>query len=65
MDKIANIVGSIGASKVNVPMHGADANGMDSLEVLDLSKAFEGNVPEPSTNGDFLAADFNNDFYIA
>ena len=64
MDKIASIVGTIGASKVNVHMHGADANGMDSLEVLDISKASETNIPEPGPDGDFLAADFNNDFYI-
>ena len=64
MDKIANIVGVIGSSKVNVLMHGADGNGMDSLEVMDLSRAFGERGPEPGSDGDFLAADFNNDFFI-
>lgn len=66
MDKIAEKVGSIGSSNVNVPMHGIDANGSDSLEVMDLQAAFEENIPpEPSNPGDFLEADFNNDFLIS
>lgn len=65
MDKIANIIGTVGASGVNVQMHGADGNGEDALEVMDISKAFSEKGPEPTENGDFLATDFNNDFYLA
>lgn len=41
MPKAAEIIGTIGASDTSVHMHGMDANGVDSLEVMDNSKAFE------------------------
>jgi hypothetical protein len=58
MPKVAEKVGSVGASKVVVPMHGMEVNGMDALEVIDVQAAFdvkeEGTVEEqvetPSNN---------------
>ena len=41
MPKVAEKVGSVGASDVVVPMHGIEAKGMDALEVVDLQAAFE------------------------
>ena len=64
MDNIAKIIGSIGRSDIVVPMHGMDANGMDPLEVVDLSEAFASSIL-PGTDGDFFETDFNNDFYIS
>lgn len=40
MPKVAEKVGTVGASDVVVGMHGMDAKGMDALEVMDLQAAF-------------------------
>lgn len=41
MPKIAEKVGTVGASDAVVPMHGMDAKGMDALEIMDTTAAFE------------------------
>ena len=40
MPKVAEKVGAVGASNVNVKMHGMEAKGMDALEVVDVQAAF-------------------------
>lgn len=42
MPKVAEKIGTVGASDVVVGMHGMDAKGMDALEVMDVQAAFEG-----------------------
>lgn len=49
MPKMAEKVGTVGASDVIVKMHGADAKGSDALEVIDVEKAFDS---ESSSEGD-------------
>ena len=40
MPKAAEKIGVIGSSEVSVHLHGKDAKGTDSLEVMDIEKAF-------------------------
>lgn len=44
MPKVAEKVGAVGASDVNVKMHGMEVKGMDALEVVDVQAAFEAEV---------------------
>ena len=44
MPKVAEKVGAVGASDVNVKMHGMEVRGMDALEVVDVQAAFEAEV---------------------
>jgi hypothetical protein len=44
MPKVAEKVGAVGASDVNVKMHGMEVKGMDALEVVDVQAAFETEV---------------------
>lgn len=46
MPKVAEKVGAIGASDVNVKMHGMEVKGMDALEVVDVQAAFSAEVEE-------------------
>ena len=46
MPKVAEKVGAVGASDVNVKMHGMEAKGMDALEVVDAQAAFGAEVEE-------------------
>lgn len=41
MPKAAEMIGTIGDSDVSVHVHGKDAKGVDSLEIMDVEKAFE------------------------
>ena len=41
MPKVAEKIGTVGASDVVVGMHGMDAKGMDALEVVDVQAAFD------------------------
>lgn len=50
MPKTAEKIGTVGASTVNVKMHGAEAKGMDALEVVDVQAAF-GEEETPAENG--------------
>ena len=40
MPKVAEKIGTVGASNVNVKRHGMEAKGMDALEVIDVQAAF-------------------------
>ena len=44
MPKVAEKVGAVGASDVNVKMHGMEVKGMDALEVVDVQAVFEAEV---------------------
>ncbi len=46
MPKVAEKVGAIGASDVNVKMHGMEVKGVDALEVVDAHAAFSAEVEE-------------------
>lgn len=46
MPKVAEKVGAVGASDVNVKMHGMEVKGMDALEVVDVQAAFGAEVEE-------------------
>lgn len=49
MPKTAEMIGTVGASDVIVEMFGADAKGADSLEVVDVQKAFAESAAEESS----------------
>ena len=52
MPKVAEKVGTVGASEVSVHMHGFMAKGVDALEVIDIEKAFENSEENESTEND-------------
>ena len=63
MPKVAEKVGAVGASDVNVKMHGAEVKGMDALEVVDVQAAFgEEETPAEDENGESSSEpDFSKD----
>ena len=52
MPKVAEKIGTVGASDVNVKMHGAEAKGMDALEVVDVQAAFNEEASEDDEEGE-------------
>lgn len=50
MPKMAEKIGTVGASNVVVKEFGADAKGMDALEVVDVAAAFEESSDEESSD---------------
>lgn len=46
MPKVAEKVGAVGASDINVKMHGMEVKGMDALEVVDAQAAFGAEAEE-------------------
>ena len=53
MPKAIDKIGGVGHSDENVPFFGFEALGMDSLEVVDVEKAFDkGGSEEGSGNGE-------------
>lgn len=66
MPKVAEKVGAVGASDVNVKMHGMEVKGMDALEVVDVQAAF-GDEETPAEDEDGEASsepDFSKDEVI-
>ena len=66
MPKTAEKIGTVGASTVNVKMHGAEAKGMDALEVVDVQAAFgEEETPAEDEEGEVGSdPDFSKDEII-
>lgn len=63
MPKVAEKVGAVGASDVNVKMHGMEVKGMDALEVVDVQAAFsEEETPAEDEEGEASSEpDFTKD----
>lgn len=63
MPKVAEKVGAVGASDVNVKMHGAEVKGMDALEVVDVQAAFgDEETPAEDEEGEVSSEpDFSKD----
>lgn len=66
MPKVAEKVGAVGASDVNVKMHGMEVKGMDALEVVDVQAAFgEEETPAEDEEGEVSSEpDFSKDEII-
>jgi hypothetical protein len=55
MPKIADKIGTVGASEISVHMHGFMAKGADALEVVDFEKVYESeenNTGDETENGE-------------
>ena len=52
MPKVAEKVGTVGASDVVIGKFDIDAKGMDALEVIDLQAAFDSSEDSGEGNGD-------------